>query len=318
MENSYTNTVLQSISEKLNEGIQDVNSVSITIAAIVLIIIILPIIIRVRNRKIIRQKSEASFQKLIRKYNLTILELDLIDKLSESLKKPEERYQLLINKNSLRQAVKNSPPIDGIEEKILLSLKRKLGFSIPDVSAIAGSTMGLEQGLPAKLLNEDGTSADASIYSVSENNLAVKYDSTSAQIEADSRVTLLCINENRFTVFSLKPDRIKEEIFSAAHTKAVEITKINTRINIIAEKTHSGEEHSEQFALVIVHLSGHGAFIFDKTGVLVQGNKFKFRLDNDTEHDRTLYAEVLKISEEKKLASVKLISEELFTLDEPE
>ena len=310
MDNSYTNTVLQTISQKLNEGVQDINAVSFVIAAFIIVIIVLPVILRIRNRRLVREKSEASFQKLIRKFNLTILELDLIEKLAASLKKSQEKYQLLINKTALRHAVSNTGGLDDDEEEILHRLSIKLGFIQPSYAEQGFTTKYLHPGYPVKIMTPDKSFSDAEVYSNSENNIAIKYYSAEYPVTPDEEVLLLSTVSSKFREFRLIPDKVKEEIFSSPHTASEEIRKSNVRIDVEAEKENiEDEDPPGRIKLVIVMLSEEGAFLYDKNNILEPAENIRIYLDNDIKQEHPVYAEVLKVSEEKKLVSVKFIEE---------
>ncbi len=312
MENSYTNTVLEAITKALNQGINDVGSVTITIVVIVVLITGLSVIIKFRSKSRIKNSSEESYQKLIRKFNLTILELDLLDKLALSLKKPEEKYILLINKSKLRQAVNRTENLTDTDFKMLEQLRLRLGFVRKDDSEGKISTKSIKQAMPVILKLHNGEFAEAEVYSLSESNITVKYMHQKEPVIPDNEVLMITFISGTPALFNLRPDRVKGELFTAPHTEAFEFEKINTKIEItceeIADSDSDSQDRNETFKSLIGILFPNGAVIRYGRSELVHDQAIKIFLDNDRKKQYPLYAEVIKISEKKGLASVRFIN----------
>ena len=310
MENSYTNTALQAIAKALNEGINDIGAVSITITSVIVLIVVLSVIFRLKNRRRIKKSSEASYQKLIRKHNLTILELDLIDKLATSLKKTTDKYLILVKKSTFRQAVNHTENLSNSENEMIENLKPKLGFSEPVEGELRFSTKSLTQGMPVKIKVSDDEYANAEVYSISENNFTIKYPNQKIPVLPDKEISLFTSDFGIFRVFRIIPDKIKEEIFTAPHSIADVLEKMSTRIDVTAEVEsidENEEESNQQLELkaTIVFLTQKGAFVFDKHNKLHPEDKLRLYFSNDRKKQFPVFASVTKISQEKKLASVQ-------------
>ena len=311
MDNSYTNTVLQAISRALNEGIQDLRAVTIVVAAIIILAVMVPVIIRLKNRKRIHQTADTSYQKLIRKFNLTILELDLLDRLSATLKKKDEKYQLLINQGKLRQAAKRTGDLSETETELLEQLKIKLGFEAPAIQSLENSTRLLMQGTPLKIRFNENEIANAEVYSTAESNITIKYSNQDPPVIPDQEILVFAPSSGRILCFRLLTDKVREELFTASHTEAEAFEKISVKISITAKVIPEPEEDEQPedhiIKSVIVLLSPQGAFILDKKSELVPGDTIEIYFSNDKKNLNPICGEVIKVSEEKRLASVRFI-----------
>ena len=307
MNESYTETVLQAIGRTLNEGIHERTAMIIIIASVIIFIIMLTLIIGLRNRKKIRDAAETSYQKLIRKHNLTILELDLIEDLARTLHKPEDKYNLLLSKSRFRQAEKK---LEGLTDKkisMLEGLKKKLGFIAPSGDSGTVTTASFSQGMPVTLFL-DGHTIDAEVYSNAETNITVKYSNSPVPVSPDSELQLIASTGGRFRVFNLTPSRVKGELFSAPHAAAESVEKLSIRLDTEIEIEPSEDDKEfEELSAKIVLLSDNGIFIHDKTELIKPGDIIRLYPDNDRKKIYPAYAEVLKVSEEKQLVSARFI-----------
>ena len=280
----------------------------IIIAAIIIFIVVLTLTIRLRNRKRIRDAAEASYQKLIRKFNLTILEIDLIEELASTLRKPEDKYNLLLNKSRFRQAEHKIESFTDKQQVRLEELKIKLGFIVAEETLELVSTLSFLQGAPVKLLY-NGHNADAEIYSMSESNITVKCPKPPAPVTMDTEIMLITSTGGRLRIFPLTPEKVKADLFSAPHSEAVAVEKLKVDIDIEIEIVAAEDEDEETIELssTIVLLSEKGAFIQDKRNVIKPGDMLRLFLDTDLKKKYPVYAEAVKISSEKQLVSVRFV-----------
>ena len=304
MEDNNTNTALQAIAKALNEGINERTAMIIIITAVIIFIITFTVVIKLRSRKKIRDSAEASFQKLIRKHNLTILELDLIEELALSMKKSEDKYNLLISKSRFRQAEHKLNEISEANKQLIEGLKLKLGYTVPDDEPGIISTASFTQGQPAKI-NFGDEELNAEIYSVADANITVKCPAQPTPITTDDEISLITAEDGAFRLFKLYPDKIKGELFSAPHTEASVIEKLNLHLDSVIEIKLPDEEKAEEINAKIVMLSERGAFIHDKKNRLQPLESIRIFLNNDRKKSFPVEATVAKISEEKKLVSIR-------------
>ncbi len=329
METSQTYTALESISNALNQGIEELGAFSIVIAAVIIITILLPIIIRIKNRKKTTEAAEASYQKLIRKHNLTILELDLIDKLAETQKRSEDRYQLIVMKNVLNSAVKKAEPLSDIEHESLEQLKIRLGFMETPEEPLGLSTKTMPQGLPIKMKYEGSEYTDAEIYSVSETNITVKFQGIHPELMPDQQISIFSPIGGKIRCYRLLTDKVREEVFTAEHTETEAFDNLNVKIDITVKKSakntaedtdqkinetyyHEGHEKPKDkqtsFKSLIALLKQRGAFIVDKNSDLEPEDRAELFFSNDKKGLYPIPVSVIKVSEQKKLASVMFLN----------
>ncbi|MDC7225657.1 MAG: hypothetical protein PQJ61_02705 [Spirochaetales bacterium] len=303
MKESYTETVLQAITRTLNEGINERSTMLIIVSVIVLFVIVLTIVLSLRNRNRNISAAEASYQKLIRKYNLTILEMDYIEELAATLKKPSDKYHLLQNSSRFRAAEHKLDEPDEKTGEIIEGLKLKLGFISTQSEDGVISTSDLQQGQQVSVFYGSEELA-AEIYSVAEMNITIKCPGQTVPVTAAQELRLIAISDGGFRVFFLRPDKIKGDLFSTPHATAAETEKINTKIHITAEVFRDDDEVSAS-AFKLVMLSENGAFIRYANDGLSPGDRLRIFFAGDHKKANPVSAEVVKISEEKMLAAVK-------------
>ena len=305
MEDSYTNTVLEAISRALNDGVNDRTAVVITVAAVILIFVLLSLIIRSRSRKKIAESAESSYQQLIRKYNLTIRELDLIDILSETLHKREDKYHLLLRAGTFRSASKKAELTD--EQSIRLAeLENKLGFAAGKPDSDNDTTSALRGGTPLKLLFGNKETGDASVYSVADSGITIKYSDDRRPLVHGEKINALVPLSDRFRVYRLIADRIKGELFSAPHTAPAETGQTEHRIGLtltFTEEDEGREKKTVKKAFALRTASG-GAVIHLSPPLPPPGTVLNIFLDNDSRQTFGVPAFITKQSEKKQMIAV--------------
>ncbi|MBI9108359.1 MAG: hypothetical protein JEZ04_16555 [Spirochaetales bacterium] len=305
--NNYTRTALDAIAEALNAGKYDVITVTVVIVSIVLLFIVISTIVRVRNKQRIRKSAEAGYQRLIRKYNFTILELDLISLMAETLRKPEKKYLLLVNKGTFHQAVRKLGELSKEETSLLSLIEEKTGFSGELDQKNYFSTSSLSRGLPVYLELESKDVYQAEIYSVSEADIMIKIFGNSSILDVDEKLSLYAFAPGGLKTYTLKIVKSKLELFSARHAEEEEPArrKISLEVNIRSEH----EDQEGDWKSVILLLTNDGAVIQNPSNSLKQGDDIRIFPIHDTKKIIHINAEVEKVSSVKKLCFVKFTHE---------
>jgi hypothetical protein len=299
---NYTETVLDAISKALNAGRYDVMTVLLVVIAIILFFVVLSSVLKFTNRKKTRESSEASYQHLIRKYNLTILEVDLILELAETLKNPKKKYQLLIDKTSLRIAVQKLGDLP--EEKLLLlnSIKKKTGLAAETEHKDSLSTKSFSRGMPVYLELQSREICHAEIYSISDSDLTIKISDKKNAVK-DEAVRLYSFSSPGINTYSLKIIKSKEGLISTHHAQLSEPDKkaLKLEVNFIYE----GDDNIQTHRSVVHQLVNKGAVLDNPTDILQAGDKIKISPVNDMKNLFQVSAEVDKVSTVKKLVFIK-------------
>jgi hypothetical protein len=303
METSYTQRALKAIADTLNAGVEDVRAVTIVIGVVIFLFAIGTVIIRVKLKRRTRKAAEASYQKLIRKHNLPILELDLIDELSKNLRAPDKKYLLLVNKSIFRQAVKKMGDLPENKTEHLESLRERLGFSAAAEALDGSTTKSFLKGMPVYLEITPGNYLNAEIYSVAETGIEIKFDSTGEPFEADKRLNLYAFSFNGIHLYQIKILKSREGLISAAHSKAEQLKKaeVKLEVNVKIENPEGGETLKS----LILLLSGNGAVMQNPDNSIRQGDDIRIFPAADAKGRFPVSAEVIKVSPVKKLLSAK-------------
>ncbi len=314
MNGSYDNTVLDAIAKQLNSGIFDVKPVTIIIFSIVILIIAITLTAGIRGRIRTLKAAEASYQSLLRKFNLTIREIDFIDELASTMRKKEEKYHLLKNRSSYRAALRKLGELDEDQTALDSQLKIKLGYAEDDSAGRSLSTRDLPQYMPVFIATENRKSLEAEIYSQAISNVTIKCPEQKEPIVTDENLRIFAPYEGRLSVFTLTVDKVKSELFSASHSDAETVSKMNTEIEISGEKAVG--EISESFKSLIVHITDKAFFITDQYNKLEPGDSLTLYLKNDHKRNFAMKAEVEKTSPEKGLALLRFTSRKHSGIDQ--
>ena len=156
-----TQQILESISESLRPTGIDVYQLMWFVGIIMAVSIVAVVLQRTIARRRENDGLRSRYEIRIRKLDLTIRQLDVIDLLAKHLHDPSKKYLLLTNPNTFRHCVvaagKLEPPHDGA----LAALEARLGFGSAERIAIAlgefmpatGAVVKLEQeGLASRVL----------------------------------------------------------------------------------------------------------------------------------------------------------------------
>jgi len=218
MVKNYTETVLQAISEALNAGRYDVMTVITVVITVIVFFIVISLILKFRNKKRIIKSSEASYQHLIRKSNLTILETDLITKLASTLRSPEMKYLLLVNKAKFNSAVQKIGELSEKELSLLKSIEAKTGFASSAKLKDYSSTKSFSRGMPVYLELESKENHPGEIYSISDSDIIIKLPA-GRQIIPDNKLRLYSFSPYGLKTYILNIEKTKEGLISARHAE---------------------------------------------------------------------------------------------------
>ncbi len=304
MNQSSIIVILKSISDALSSGRNDIKSVLISLSALIIFFILMPFIIKAKNRSDIKKASITAFTKLSRKYNLTALEFDLIDELSAVLNNPDKKYLLLINKGTFRNVVHRSNSLGTEKKELIASLSAKLGFSVPTKPPSSlPSTRAFKPGMPVQLETDFTDTIHAEIISVSDNGFSLKYEKTDVTLNKGSAFKLIICAFDGFRVFSLFLNQSKENLLYFGHSEADKIIKTKIRFKVFLELERAMPDDIRK--TFVIMLAEKGAVIFNPGRRLYPGDDIRIYLDADRKKNRHVNAEVIKAPISGKAASVR-------------
>ncbi len=305
MNNETTQTVLDAIKKALNATTRTEEFTFLTIiVSIIVIFSILALILKGTQRRKTRITVRNRYEKLIRKLNLTINELDLIDELSVYLKDSDKKYLLLTNRGTFRHAAEYLSAVSTIRTDLLDSLSAKLGFShnidqIPD-----HTTRSLQANSAVKLSLNSGETADADIYSVSDVNMLIKTDEIQNQVSPGDYIELFTCSYSGIAFYQLKVNKVKENLIEVNHEMESEPVKKKVRLKIyIQSEDEDYQDHQESELLL---LSQDAAVIINtQEHELHPEEDIRIYLSNDVTRNCFANAEVTRLIKMGKFAIVK-------------
>lgn len=300
-----TRTALEAIAEALNTGADDVVMVFTVIIAVVLLLVVIASIMRIRNRNRTKKLSEHSYQKLIRKYNLTILELDMLEELAGTLIDHDKKYKLLVDAGTFRRAAHKLGELPDDTRKILASLEEKTGFASGTENPDLLSTRSFKRGMRFFLALTIDDVFEAEVYSVSDADIMLKTDK-SISLETDEEITIFSFTAHGIITYTTKIIKTRAGIISAAHAEENGRQRRNTRLPInITLKVD--KETTENIESLILQLNGPEAVIRDSSDRFTTGDELEF--SPPWQNGIKVKAAVKKTAAEKKMALISFSAE---------
>lgn len=303
MNESNTRTILEAISKALNSGQNDVAVFIVSLTAVIILFIMLALIINSGNKHKIKKSAFSAYQKLVRKFNLTVLETDLLEELARSLLHPEKKYLLLINKGTFRYSVQKLKGLNKEKLELIESLSSKLGFSSGLKLGNVFSTKLFKPGMPVKIEDQEKHVFPAEINSVSENNITIKYKGREYKIKEGEKLTMLACTFEGFKVYSLTVEKAKEGLFSSKHAEPETLTRKAVKFRVIVENEKGFQKESAKTTVISIYEKG--AVLRNTTERLRVGDDIKIYLNHDTGRIRHVNAEVVKAPLLGKTATVR-------------
>lgn len=305
MNNEATRTVLDAIRKALNATTRTEELTFLTIIiSIIVIFSILALILKGTQRRKTRITVRNRYEKLIRKLNLTINELDLVDELTAYLKDPAKKYLLLTNRGTFRHAAQQLSEASTIRTDLLDSLSAKLGFSHNTDQTPDHTTRALQANSAVKLVLDNGETADADIYSVSEANLLLKTDEILNRISQGDEIELFSCSYSGIAFYRLKVNKVKENLIEVNHEMESDPEKKKVRLKVyIQSEDEDFQDHQESELLL---LSQDAAVIRNtKEHELHPEEDIRVYLSNDVTRRCFANAEVTRLIKMGKFAVVR-------------
>ncbi len=136
----------------------------------------------VRNSEAGKEKKSAleSYNKRIRKLDLTINEIDYLDLLAQLLKKPWKKYLLLMNQKTFTNTLVELQAQDpgNLQLDLVHSISRKAGFEMESLPVKKNGTRKAYPGAPIRVEGEGGTFFAGEIVRVDDESFEFRTDET--------------------------------------------------------------------------------------------------------------------------------------------
>lgn len=148
-----TRDILQAIADALAFSRSDLIWVISIILAVVVLLIVAAVLQRVLGRRRIGKALVERFEREIRRLDVTVRELDVLNTMAQCLSDPAKKYLLLSNRNTFshcaRAIGKLAPPLDAalrtLEARLGFSDQARVALALGSFTPAAGSVVKMER-----------------------------------------------------------------------------------------------------------------------------------------------------------------------------
>jgi hypothetical protein len=247
------------------------------------------------------------FQSEIRKLNLTILELDVLDRLAAHLRDPEKRVNLLTNRSTFLHCTKAVGELPDRLRVAHRQLSERLGFAGgaavpgPLISFVPPVGTGVKIGVPGAASER----VPARVTAAESDNLVLQVGQKT-HIEEATQVIIIAPHASglvgaKAVVMSSAPGRLVLQLTERFHlSNASEISRQRLRIQVRRGSDRDQVEHAE-----LISVWGTGAEIECTGDRLRKGESLEIFIHRDKDAWAGINAEVRKVRRGGKRARVE-------------
>jgi hypothetical protein len=145
------NDALKAIAVALRASRSEALSVAAVLGGGMLFLLAFALFARHREKRKLDRLLEERFQRLIRDRDLTVTDLDLVERMSRYLHDRRKRYLLLVNPHTFASALDQLRRAESVSGRALDSLRQKLGFVSDRDRLQKRTTRDLIVGTPVKI-----------------------------------------------------------------------------------------------------------------------------------------------------------------------
>ena len=285
---------------------------------VILIVSLFLIFFIISKLKQIIEKKRLSFlyrekySKLIRNFNLTLSEIDLINKMAIYLKNPEKKYLLLINKHTFNYClayVEKNEPAESL--KGIITLREKLGFDKYDPFEKPFSTLNLYKGMPVKISKKNIKNLiwnTGKIINISDKNIIVEFTDDLSLPDKGTEIKMAVHDFRGVFLFNTKVDYWDKNILYLHHTHnrvAIQQRQYYRRkmnLKVFLKNDAIKEEMKES---QLIDISGNGASLLNPGKNFKKGDDIRFFFHNDENEWYGVNAEVIRLSQMGKTMHIR-------------
>lgn len=295
--------LLESIAKDFLTTRSDIIMFAVLVAAFIIVFILLSILLRFSERKKIKTVFHEKFEELIRKFDLTVNELDLIGEMSRFLRNRDKKYLLLTNKATFLYALQELKAEKQFSADYAASLAAKIGVAENLQIDHLNSTKKLEQNTPVKIEPADGKRFIGIIVKKQNSSFTVRIKTEGSPVPSTGKILLYVCNFRGIHFYKVPIIDTRDNLITFSHSNTMELKKSNIQLNVYIRKEGLKLEKQEKGKVIS----------FWKGGALITNPGKQLRKDDDIRisflpSDSNPYftnAEVVKIGKGKKAAEVR-------------
>jgi len=301
-------SALQAIADALNKTPQQINMGLSLIGAIIFVFLLIVLTISlIRRYKLFTIYKEKYLQQLAA-CNLSFLEIDIIDKLSQYLKTPQKKYLLLVNSHIFNSCLQEYEKTNPLAPDFIKELCKKLGFKLVDLFHFPVATWDIQEGKPAVLQFMDKKNITGVITKQLADALVFKIGDNSSAPLPGMDATIYMHYSLGVYYFHTMVQTIEDKNVYVNHSDT--ITKMQRReyfrkalsLPVIIQKEGSLEK---PVASVIVDLSMGGMSVRNPHNQFQKGDDCKLYFHDEANANFHLYGEVIRTSKNGKIMHIR-------------
>ena len=279
-----------------------------TVVGLIVLAILTRRLLLLRERRALRHRLEEKYAQLTRKLNLTVPELDLLDRLVIHLEDPSKKYLLLTNAQTLAACVRAFRKTASIPAELMSDLERHLGFEIADVPKPRSSTRMLSLGTVVRIrVSGTDTRLSGTVSAQLPDSIAILLEDPLGALQPGDKVDLYAGDFRGFIAFPTVVAFAKDYELRLAHSDRVagmiNLEKpIPVRLRILVRSDESG---AEGVPTVAVSLDSRGARILNPNRQFREGDDLRLYFSRAKNSWRQVNAEVVSLESRRRIMRVR-------------
>ena len=198
---------------------------------LILVFFLVFFIHKVVVKRMIRNQLRNKYNYLIRQYDLTVKETDLMNHMAPFLANPQKKYLLLQNRGTFSYALKRLSMAQEVQEDIVASVQKKLGFPPVEHKSRLITTSDIFKGAPVAVQNDEKRFFLCLSQGLFTEKLVLRTGKRGAKVNRGDRVTLFTYNYRKLYVFISKVLSVDKESFTVSEAEAA-LNSIYKNINL--------------------------------------------------------------------------------------
>lgn len=291
--------------ESISRGLQlSGNDLWYFISFIVLLtagIIIVYLVMDFLEKHRLRKWAGEKYQLMIREFDLTIREMDLLDQMAVFLINPLKKYLLLQNRGTYSSVLRQLSLVRKIPEEVERSLAEKLGFPYVQYTKQLHSTLDISRAVPVAVADSTGNLTLCLSEGHSTGRLSLKTIRGTVKLKPGMDVTLYVYTYRYLYLFETKVFSVDKDSFSVLEVDTAVLDadsrkkKLELPVYITPESLNYYVWQTE-----IVRIIKGGAIIRNPDKSIRKGDDIKITFHPVYAKNYHLNCEVLKVSKNKK------------------
>jgi hypothetical protein len=217
MKKNFVDEFLRGISLGFQKSPFELILAIILFFSILAFLIIAYIVLKRINKAKLIKVLEDKFSDLIREFNLTVNEIELINSMSRYLLYPEKKYLLLVNRHTFNYALHKLKEEREIQPSLINSLQEKLKYTTYNPLDAPVSTEYLYADMPV-ILETKEKKIWGLVKEVDSNKISIKVPDTVELPLKETKVNLIVYDFRGIFVFSTSVQKTNEHMLYLEHS----------------------------------------------------------------------------------------------------